>query len=76
MKRKKENRISESFSTRLAMAFLTFLLFRNQTNQQQLETERSLVKDLRSQGFGDRQLQEMGFTATAIHEPSVASLKK
>lgn len=40
-----------------------------------LETEKSVVKDFRSQGFGDRQLQEMGFGQAAIHPPSVAALK-
>jgi len=34
--------------------------------------EKSVVKDFRNQGFGDRQLAEMGFTQAAIHEPSVA----
>ena len=40
-----------------------------------LETEKSVVKDFRSQGFGDRQLQEMGFSETAIHPPSAAKMK-
>lgn len=51
-----------------SFSFLVLILF------QLLETERSLVKDMRSQGFSDRQLQELGFSSTAIHEPSVASL--
>jgi hypothetical protein len=42
---------------------------------QMLEVERSQVKDLRSQGYADRQLQEMGFSDSALHSPSVA-LKK
>ncbi|CAB9500173.1 expressed unknown protein [Seminavis robusta] len=63
------------FATTAMVTFMP-LLFEISRERQQLETERSLVKDLRSQGFGDRQLQEMGFTTASIHEPSVASLKK
>jgi hypothetical protein len=40
-----------------------------------LETDRAEVKDLKSRGFSDRQLQEMGFSENALHAPSVASLK-
>lgn len=40
-----------------------------------LDTERSLVKDLKSRGYSDRQLTEMGFCDNAMHTPSVA-LKK
>jgi len=40
-----------------------------------LETERAQVKDFKSKGYSDRQLQEMGFSDAAIHTPSVASMK-
>lgn len=42
---------------------------------QMLENDRSLVKDLKSRGYSERQLSEMGFSASAIHNPSVASMK-
>lgn len=58
-----------------AMVIFMPLLFEIGRERQQLETERSVIKDMRSQGFGDRQLQELGFSSAAIHEPSVA-LKK
>lgn len=41
-----------------------------------LETERSLIRDLKGRGYSDRQLTEMGFSDNALHTPSVASLKK
>ena len=41
-------------------------------NHQSLEVERSQVKDLRAQGFSNRQLQEMGFCEAAINVPAVA----
>jgi hypothetical protein len=40
-----------------------------------LETERAQIKDLKSKGYSDRQLQELGFSENALHSPSVASLK-
>jgi len=59
-----------------AMVVFMPLVFEIARERQSLETERSVIKDLRSQGFGDRQMQEMGFSSAAVHEPSVASLKK
>jgi len=38
-----------------------------------LETERAQIKDLKSKGYSDRQLQELGFSESAIHTPSVAA---
>ena len=43
--------------------------------RQMLEVERSQIKDLKTRGYSDRQLQEMGFSENSIHTPSVASLK-
>ena len=41
---------------------------------QMIEVERSQVKDLRGQGYADRQLQEMGFCEAAVQRaPSVAA---
>ena len=40
-----------------------------------IETERSQVKDLRSQGYTDRQLQEMGFCDAAVHRPHISLAK-
>jgi len=55
-------------------AMVTFvpLMFEIARERQSLDMEKSVVKDFRNQGFGDRQLAEMGFTQAAIHEPSVA----
>jgi hypothetical protein len=39
-----------------------------------IETEKSQIKDYKSRGYSDRQLQEMGFSDAAMHTPSVASL--
>ena len=41
-----------------------------------LESERIQVKALKNRGISDRQLQEMGYTETAIHTPSVALANK
>jgi hypothetical protein len=38
-----------------------------------IDTERAQIKDLKSKGFSDRQLQEMGFCDIALHTPAVAS---
>jgi len=41
-----------------------------------IETEKQQVKDFRSQGYSDRQLQEIGFCEAAIRRaPSVAMAK-
>lgn len=41
-----------------------------------VDTERTLVKELRNQGHSDRQLQELGFLEVSLHTPAVASMKK
>lgn len=48
------------------------LIFEISREAQQIESEKSQVKDLRSQGFSDRQLEQMGFAEAAIRPPSVA----
>ena len=48
------------------------LIFEISREAQQIEAEKSQVKDLRSQGFSDRQLEQMGFVESAIRAPSVA----
>jgi hypothetical protein len=40
-----------------------------------IETERAQIKDLKSKGYSERQLQEMGFSESALFQPSVASLQ-
>lgn len=40
-----------------------------------IENERSRVKDLRSQGFSDRQLEGMGFSKAALYTAAVAVTK-
>ena len=46
------------------------------TNCKMIETEKQQVKDFRSQGYSDRQLQEIGFCEAAIRRaPSVAMTK-
>ena len=42
---------------------------------QSIEIERAQAKDLRSQGYSDRQLTEMGLSKLAIWPPSVAMQK-
>mmetsp|Transcript_12219 Transcript_12219/g.17610 ORF Transcript_12219/g.17610 Transcript_12219/m.17610 type:complete len:112 (+) Transcript_12219:87-422(+) len=58
-----------------SMVVLLPLLFEIGRETQSLEVERSQVKDLRSQGYTDRHLQEMGFCEASIRPPSVAMLK-
>ena len=44
--------------------------------RQMIETEKQQVKDFRSQGYSDRQLQEIGFCEASIRRaPSVAMAK-
>ena len=40
-----------------------------------LAADRTQVKELRNEGYSDRQLQELGFLDAALHSPSVASVK-
>jgi len=43
---------------------------------QMIETEKAQVKDFRSQGFSDRQLEDLGFSKAAVQRaPSVAIVK-
>jgi len=58
-------------------SFITLmpLLFEIGREVQMIETERSQVKDLRSQGYTDRQLQEMGFCDAAVHRPHISLAK-
>jgi len=58
-----------------SMVVLMPLFFEIARERQMLETERSIVKDLRSQGYHDNQLTDMGITRSAIFSPSVASSK-
>uniref|UniRef100_A0A6T7HAY7 Uncharacterized protein n=1 Tax=Attheya septentrionalis TaxID=420275 RepID=A0A6T7HAY7_9STRA len=71
---KKSGRIGFILAT-TSMVVLMPLMLEIGREAQGLEVERSQVKDLRSQGYADRQLQEMGFSDSALHSPSVA-LKK
>lgn len=41
-----------------------------------LENERMQVKDLKNRGFSDRQLQELGYSESSLHTPSVALARK
>lgn len=58
-----------------SMVTLMPLLFEIGREGQMLETERIQVKEYRSRGYSDRQLQEMGFAEAAVHSPSVAAQK-
>jgi len=40
-----------------------------------IEVERTQAKDLRSQGYSDRQLMELGFSDIVVRPPSVALRK-
>jgi hypothetical protein len=41
-----------------------------------LENERMQVKELKNRGYSPRQLQEMGYTESALHTPALALGKK
>ena len=41
-----------------------------------LENERIQVKDLKNRGYSPRQLQEMGYSESAMHSPPLALAKK
>ena len=58
--------------TTTAIVTLMPLIFEIGRESQTLEAEKSQAKDLRSQGFSDRQLEQMGFMTSAIRPPSVA----
>eukprot|EP00545_Synedropsis_sp_CCMP1620_P002303 CAMPEP_0119009070 /NCGR_PEP_ID=MMETSP1176-20130426/4122_1 /TAXON_ID=265551 /ORGANISM="Synedropsis recta cf, Strain CCMP1620" /LENGTH=107 /DNA_ID=CAMNT_0006961515 /DNA_START=74 /DNA_END=397 /DNA_ORIENTATION=- len=55
-----------------SMVVLMPLLFEIGREGQMLESERSQVKDMRNRGYSDRQLQEMGFSESSVHSPSVS----
>lgn len=44
------------------------------TKRQLLEMERLEANDLRSKGYVDRQLKELGFSDMVLHAPSVATM--
>ena len=44
-------------------------------SRQMVESERAEVKHLRTKGYSERQLQEMGFSELAVHGPTVALVK-
>jgi hypothetical protein len=56
-------------ATQLIRAMLLLLFF-----LQMIETERSQIKDMKTRGYSDRQMQEMGFSEAALHTPSVATM--
>jgi hypothetical protein len=58
-----------------SMVTIMPLLFEIGREGQMLETERMQVKEFRSRGYSDRQLQEMGFAEASMHSPSVAVQK-
>ena len=43
---------------------------------QMLENERMQVKELKNRGYSPRQLQEMGYSESALHTPALALAKK
>jgi len=51
------------------------LIFEIAREQQMIEVERTQAKDLRSQGYSDRQLMELGFSDIVVRPPSVALRK-
>eukprot|EP00522_Entomoneis_paludosa_P018314 CAMPEP_0172453198 /NCGR_PEP_ID=MMETSP1065-20121228/10633_1 /TAXON_ID=265537 /ORGANISM="Amphiprora paludosa, Strain CCMP125" /LENGTH=115 /DNA_ID=CAMNT_0013205373 /DNA_START=12 /DNA_END=359 /DNA_ORIENTATION=- len=50
------------------------LLFEIGREGEMLEMEKLQVNDLKTKGYSDRQLREMGFSELVVHAPSVASL--
>jgi len=64
------SRLNVSFYLHIIYALiLSFMLFK------MLEVERAQVKDLKEQGYTDRQLQELGFCEASYRQPSVAAMK-
>eukprot|EP00542_Grammatophora_oceanica_P019014 CAMPEP_0194048808 /NCGR_PEP_ID=MMETSP0009_2-20130614/28608_1 /TAXON_ID=210454 /ORGANISM="Grammatophora oceanica, Strain CCMP 410" /LENGTH=111 /DNA_ID=CAMNT_0038694797 /DNA_START=104 /DNA_END=439 /DNA_ORIENTATION=+ len=59
-----------------SMVTLMPLLFEIGRERQSLESDKIQVKQLRSQGFSDRQLFDMGFTESAVHKPSISLVNK
>lgn len=57
-----------------SMVVLMPLIFEMAREGQMIETEKAQIKDLKSKGYSDRQLQELGFSEAALHTPSVASV--
>uniref|UniRef100_A0A7S3LEZ8 Mitochondrial import receptor subunit TOM22 homolog n=1 Tax=Amphora coffeiformis TaxID=265554 RepID=A0A7S3LEZ8_9STRA len=57
-----------------SMVVLMPLLFEITREAQLIETERLEANDLRSKGYADRQLKEMGFSDTVLHAPSVSTM--
>jgi hypothetical protein len=54
--------------------FLSYCLFLYL--YQALENERMQVKELKNRGYSPRQLQEMGYSDSALHTPALALAKK
>lgn len=50
------------------------LLFEIGREGEMLEMEKLQSKDLKSKGYSDRQLKEMGFSDAVLHAPAVASM--
>mmetsp|Transcript_10010 Transcript_10010/g.13223 ORF Transcript_10010/g.13223 Transcript_10010/m.13223 type:complete len:114 (+) Transcript_10010:106-447(+) len=50
------------------------LLFEIGREGEMLETEKLQANDMKSKGYSDRQLKDMGFSDLVLHTPSVASL--
>eukprot|EP00593_Proboscia_inermis_P016642 CAMPEP_0171311496 /NCGR_PEP_ID=MMETSP0816-20121228/21760_1 /TAXON_ID=420281 /ORGANISM="Proboscia inermis, Strain CCAP1064/1" /LENGTH=111 /DNA_ID=CAMNT_0011796309 /DNA_START=61 /DNA_END=396 /DNA_ORIENTATION=+ len=71
---KKSARVGFVIAT-TSIVVLMPLIFELAREGQSLEVERAHSKDLKSQGYSERQLQELGFSEFAIRPPSVA-LKK
>lgn len=67
-------RVAFIFATTSIVVFMP-LIFEISRESMSIEIERAQAKDLRSQGYSDRQLTEMGLSELAIRPPSVALQK-
>mmetsp|Transcript_7707 Transcript_7707/g.14530 ORF Transcript_7707/g.14530 Transcript_7707/m.14530 type:complete len:113 (-) Transcript_7707:120-458(-) len=61
----------------VSIVVLMPLVFEIAREGQMIESERLQVKELRAEGFSDRQLQEMGYLSASIDRaPAVATMQK
>ena len=68
-------RIGFIFATTCIVAFMP-LVFEISREGQMVESEKMQVKELRNEGYSDRQLQEMGFCEAAVMRAPAVAMKK
>ena len=68
--------ILELVSSSFVYNFRIFSLTKLSKTYQMLENERMQVKELKNRGYSPRQLQEMGYSESALHTPALALANK